>query len=179
MQLLLDGVGSFLPSPLDVQSQALDASNDEAPVQLSPSSEGTLPSHLENAIFQEATLKMSPMMKHEFSYPHPVTVKPRCPFRPRQLNTRTDYQGMPVTEGSLDGQKYFGGKKPYWSSRCTGYEVCRLSRSDCTLLTHFTTIKQSSKRHLLLGHFFQATFIRSCAAAAAGPLVLFGTFQHF
>lgn len=42
VQLLLDGVDSYLPSPLDVQSQALDASKNEEPVQLTPSTEAPL-----------------------------------------------------------------------------------------------------------------------------------------
>jgi len=42
VQLLLDGVDSYLPSPLDVNSQALDADQNEAPVDLTPSSKAPL-----------------------------------------------------------------------------------------------------------------------------------------
>ena len=42
MQLLLDGVTSYLPSPLDINTTALDAAANEEEVPLSPSSDGKL-----------------------------------------------------------------------------------------------------------------------------------------
>ena len=45
VQLLLDGVRSYLPSPLDVVNRALDVAQDEAPLELPCDTSGARACH--------------------------------------------------------------------------------------------------------------------------------------
>lgn len=61
------------------------------------------------------------------------TVRPRRKVRPREPNNRTWHQGLPVTEGLLDGQKHVGSKTSYFLSSRTCFKVCLSSSLDCTV----------------------------------------------